>query len=984
MRKHSSSTILARAVVLSLGLGSVGGGMALAAEPLVLDGNTKIVGTTDGEKTTISGSIIGVLAQPDPSASYSRVELNNNELTVQHVTQDRSKGLTIGVYDMTDNTQNNPSGEFSSLTAENNRLTITGSTVGDTLQVDLFAPNAKSNNTVANNRAVIMDTTINGGRYSGFYGIYQQYGSGNLTRTANEAEFRNSTVNGSLFGFFNNSNSHTLISQNNVISLNNGSSVRDYLVQDYVYGDKGEMTGNKTLLDNSKAYGIILGEWFNANSSNASATAQNNAITLQNRSYAGSAAAVLLNGIRTTSEASANTLTITGGSAVLFGTPVEGDATASGNQVTLDGSTAGILAGAVVSGDANGNTVTLSGDSVVDYDQTKQTLAAQGITSPETGLAFAGLSSLAGNSLVIGAISFAGEASHNAINVTGNVDLTNAELYGALNSTLTKPAGTGNTLRIGYDGTKGATWNQNRVKAIGAFDKVELWQGQWGKPLLQITEDSDLTNTTVDVSHLTFTDAAPARPDSETVLVDDDVTDYEAGKNVTVDDGNGGRGLTFGYTLGDNKAASLTGSFVGKAGTKAGNIVLSTGNVQVGKVDFGQVTWGTTPLTLDPDVTYDFKDAKINTGAISFTGLEGLSAGKNTMTLLDTNGRAVNLSVGNLSGESLPYTVGTTLEGRGKAYLANGNVQYDIDLHDNTVKPQPQTHMTVIGQQAGLSAVLEGSDLVLRDLLTARDREPGSYTFASALGGENRYETGSSLRTNGWNGHAGFGWKKEFGRKGTGETALFYDYGDGNYRTYDGGLYGHGDLRYRGAGVYGRFTTPARVFVEGSVRTGRVDNKARHVLYDGAGNGYDYDTDSRYTAFHVGAGRTVALSDRDSLEWYGRYFYTHVNGDDFAAGGRYHLDSVDSSLVRLGARWERKTGAGAWYAGAAYEYEFGGDARGTAEGRPIRSASLQGSSARVEAGLLWNKKNWTLQTGLHGYAGRHRGVGGSVDWLIHL
>lgn len=974
MRKHSSSTILARAVVLSLGLGSVGGGMALAAEPLVLDGNTKIVGTTDGEKTTI-GSINGVYVEPSFPAPGGQLEMNDNTLTIQNA----NTGMVIGLYDMTDNTRNNPDGEFSSLTAENNRLTVTDSQVGlDLIHVHIYAPNSGSTNTIANNQATVTNSTVNGS----YFGTYQRYAtSGTLLRTGNSSMIQNSTLNGHVFGS-NIYEANDFQSANNVLSLS-GSTVAGYLVQDSDYGTKAEMTGNQLILDDSKAYSPVMGEWFNATVSNASATAQNNAITLQNRSYAGSAAAVWLNGTRTTSEASANTLTITCGSAVLIGTPVEGAATASGNQVTLDGSTAGILAGAVVSGDANGNTVTLSGNSVVDYDQTKQTLASQGITSPETGLAYAGLSSLAGNSLVIGAISFAGEASHNAINVTGNVDLTNAELYGALNSTLTKPAGTGNTLRMGYDGTKGAMWNQNRVKAIGAFDKVELWQGQWGKPLLQITEDSDLTNTTVDVSHLKFTDAAPARPDSETVLVDDDVTDYEAGKNVTVDDGNGGRGLTFGYTLG-NPAASLTGSFVGKAGTKAGNIVLSTGDVQVGKVDFGQVTWGTTPLTLDPDVTYDFKDAKINTGAISFTGLEGLSAGKNTMTLLDTNGRAVNLSVGNLSGESLPYTVGTTLEGRGKAYLADGNVQYDIDLHDNTVKPQPQTHMTVIGQQAGLAAVREGSDLVLRDLLTARDREPGSYTFASALGGENRYETGSSLRTNGWNGHAGFGWKKEFGRKGTGEAALFYDYGDGNYRTYDGGLYGHGDLRYRGAGVYGRFTTPARVFVEGSVRTGRVDNKARHVLYDGAGNGYDYDTDSRYTAFHVGAGRTVAMSDRDSLEWYGRYFYTHVNGDDFEAGGRYHLDSVDSSLVRLGARWERKTGAGAWYAGAAYEYEFGGDARGTAEGRPIRSASLQGSSARLEAGLLWNKKNWTLQTGLHGYAGRHRGVGGSVDWLIHL
>ena len=1033
---HGNKTILTRAVVLGLGLSSVLGGLALAGtsgnttiyrpgdalaiptyairddkqnvssmegshntlqaydrqdnavifgvylglentQPgtITLEGNSMTVGT-EKEAQAKWGSLVGVAAAPkfqpaDGKTILGQVMAKDNLLTVENA----QAVQVIGVDDLTDNRN---SRDFSSFTAENNKLQVGNSIVGGITSILVEVPNSNSKIIVSGTQTIVTDTTVNG--Y--FFDTYQRKGlSDSLTRTGNTSIIKNSTINGHLFGS-NIYETNNFVSQNNVVSLS-GSTVAGYLVQDSDYGTKAEMTGNELTLDNSKAYSPVVGEWFNATVSNASATAQNNNITLSNKSYAGSAATVFLNGTQASSEASANTLTITGNSSVLFGTPVEGGATASSNQVTLEDSQAGILTGAAVDGDANGNAVTLSGDSVVDYDKTKQTLSGQGITSPETGLAFAGLSSLAGNSLVIGALSMSGQASHNAINVTGNVDLTNAELYGALNSSLSKPTGTGNTLRIGYDGTKAALWTRNRVKAIGAFDKVELWQGSWGTPMLRITEDSDLTDTTVDVSHLTFTDGAPAKPDSETVLVDDDVTEYEAGKNVTVDDGNGGKGLTFGYTLGNN-AASLTGSFTGKAGTKNGNVVLSTGNVDVDTVKFGQVTWGTTPLTLDPDVTYDFKDSKINTGSIAFTGLDGLSAGTNTMTLLDTNGRAINLSDGNLSGETLPYTVGTTLEGQGKAYLADGNVQYDIDLHDNTVKPQAQTHMTVIGQQAGLTSVLEGSDLVLRDLLTVKDKENGPFTFASVLGGENRYETGSSLRTNGWNGHAGFGWKKEFGTKGVGETALFYDYGDGNYRTYDGGLYGHGDLRYRGAGLLGRFTTPDKVFVEGSVRTGRVDNKARHVLVDGAGNGYDYDTDSRYTAFHVGAGRTVALNHRDSLEWYGRYFYTHVNGDDFEAGGRYHLDSVDSSLVRLGARWQRNSGKDAWYAGAAYEYEFDGDATGTADGRSIRSASLQGSSARLEAGMLWNRDNWTIQTGVHGYMGKHRGIGGTVDFVVHL
>ena len=898
--------------------------------------------------------------------------MNDNKLTVQNVEAGDVTGIS-------------KEGNTFSLTAKNNHLNVTDSEVAEIREIEFTASNAQSKSIIADNEVIVTKTKVN----DRYFGICQFDGSGDLIRNANTTRFENSSVEGCAIGNYGHCSRNNITSQGNVISLT-GSTVGSNLIQDYVWAyNEGIFIGNQIILDDSTVNGPVWGEAFTGpDDAKATITAKNNSITLQNGSYAGSAVTVNVGNTQNSSEASGNTIDITGGSALLFGTPVMGSVTASSNTVTLKDSQAGILFGAFVDGEAHGNTVTLSGNSVVDYKKTLGTLRGNEFIKDNVENSVP--SGFKDVSVVVGAMSTSGKGSNNVINVTGNVDLTNAELYGAVNGYWQKAEGSGNTLRVGYDGSKAAAWNRpngNRVAFVGAFDKIELWQGSWGKPMLHITDDSDdapglaLANTTVDVSHLTFTDDTLVKPDSETVLIQNDKTQYKAGENVKLEDSSG---RTFGYALGNPDSAYLKGSFVGQAGTSGGNIVFSTGDVQVGNVDFGQVTWGITPLSLEQGVTYDFKDSTIHTGSISFTGLDDLSAGKHSMTLLDTRGKAVHLTEGNLSGENLPYTVGTALEGQGQAYLENGNVRYAIDLHDKTVHTQPQTHMTVIGQNAGLATVMGGSDLVIGDMMNLKDRENGSFTFASVLAGENRYETGSSLRTNGWNGHAGFGWKKDFGRKGVGETSLFYDYGDGNYRTYDNGLYGHGDLRYRGAGLFGRFTTPSDVFVEGSFRTGRVDNKARHVLVDGAGNGYDYDTDSRYTAFHVGVGRTVPLSSRDSLEWYGRYFYTHVNGDDFEAGGQYHLDSVDSSLVRLGARWQRKSGQNAWYAGAAYEYEFDGEATGTADGRSIRSASIQGSSARLETGMVWNKDNWTIQTGVHGYMGKHRGIGGSVDLQIHL
>ena len=167
--------------------------------------------------------------------------------------------------------------------------------------------------------------------------------------------------------------------------------------------------------------------------------------------------------------------------------------------------------------------------------------------------------------------------------------------------------------------------------------------------------------------------------------------------------------------------------------------------------------------------------------------------------------------------------------------------------------------------------------------------------------------------------------------------------------------------------------------MEGSFRTGRLDNEARHVLYDGNGKGYDYDTNSRYNAFHVGFGRTYDRGSSNTLELYGRYFYTHINGDDYDAGGHYHLDSADSSLLRIGGRWNHRSSLMQYYAGAAYEYEFDGKAAGLADGAPIRNADIRGSSVRFELGAKYTKGPWVLDFGGHGYAGKHRGVGGNIN-----
>lgn len=75
------------------------------------------------------------------------------------------------------------------------------------------------------------------------------------------------------------------------------------------------------------------------------------------------------------------------------------------------------------------------------------------------------------------------------------------------------------------------------------------------------------------------------------------------------------------------------------------------------------------------------------------------------------------------------------------------------------------------------------------------------------------------------------------------------------------------------------------------------------------------------------------------------------DGIDFTAKDDvYRLDSVTSSVLRIGARYGATDKKWNWYGGLAYEYEFDGEATGTVNGTAIRSASIKGSSVRAELG----------------------------------
>jgi outer membrane autotransporter protein len=179
---------------------------------------------------------------------------------------------------------------------------------------------------------------------------------------------------------------------------------------------------------------------------------------------------------------------------------------------------------------------------------------------------------------------------------------------------------------------------------------------------------------------------------------------------------------------------------------------------------------------------------------------------------------------------------------------------------------------------------------------------------------------------------------------------------------------------------------PSVIYVEASFRAGGAHNEYDSSdLRDPSGRKADYDASSAYYGFHLGAGYLWKITEAASLDLYGKYFWTRLQGDSvtLSTGDPVKFESTDSSRLRLGGRF-------AWavnehvspYIGAAWEHEFEGRARATAHGFDIDAPSLSGDTGIGELGLtLTPSASLPLyfDLGVQGYTGKREGVTGSLQ-----
>ncbi len=297
------------------------------------------------------------------------------------------------------------------------------------------------------------------------------------------------------------------------------------------------------------------------------------------------------------------------------------------------------------------------------------------------------------------------------------------------------------------------------------------------------------------------------------------------------------------------------------------------------------------------------------------------------------------------------------------------------------INPQMNPQVLVIGESrtAATAFVNQGSELIELgiDALHHDETTDETKVFAAFYNGASKYETGSHVKVNGWSGIVGVGKTTDDGLT----YSVFFESGEGNYRTFnniDGTLMrGDGEANYNGGGLLVRKDNANSIYTEASLRAGNHSN-----CLDGAVMGSEcligYDIDTTYYGAHVGIGKIIPKGE-DSLDVYGKFVYTHHDSDTFEINGdEFHFDSLDSQRLRVGFRYNQAQTAK--LGGAAYEYEFGGDADNTVVGYDLTTPSLEGSTVIGELGMHYIANvRWSLDANVRGYTGQRDGWSGSIQ-----
>ena len=314
-----------------------------------------------------------------------------------------------------------------------------------------------------------------------------------------------------------------------------------------------------------------------------------------------------------------------------------------------------------------------------------------------------------------------------------------------------------------------------------------------------------------------------------------------------------------------------------------------------------------------------------------------------------------------------------------------------------TLEQEPNTiKFTIIGSelnpQVGALAdasvvanafVANGTGLV-EDSINAMmcEERIGYKTFAQLHGSNLDFDTNNNLSVQGWSGIVGVGETT----KDRLTYGVFFETGEGDYNTFakqnEGYVRGDGEVDYNGGGLLVRKDYENGIYTEASLRAGRMNNEVRDAVVDSGNKLNGFDISSTYYGAHIGVGKIIPRGEQESLDIYGKFLYSHHDGDSFVIDGdTFNMDSVNSQRLRVGFRYNELNGSKLrMYYGAAYEYEFDAETNNTVLDYNFSALDLGGSTVVGELGLHYNADaKWCFDLNVRGYAGQREGFTGSVQ-----
>ncbi len=265
------------------------------------------------------------------------------------------------------------------------------------------------------------------------------------------------------------------------------------------------------------------------------------------------------------------------------------------------------------------------------------------------------------------------------------------------------------------------------------------------------------------------------------------------------------------------------------------------------------------------------------------------------------------------------------------------------------------------------------------------DGDRSMAPFASIGGSSMRQNSGSYVDMNAWN--VGIGFAKEVtNSQGKLMFAPIVEYGKGSYDSYlDNGTHGSGDSSFWGVGAMIKQENKDGFYYEGSLQAGRLKNDYKSSLL----GGMNYDNSATFYALHAGAGKTVKLNEDDTMDCYGKIFYTRQGSSTatLSSGHVYGFDAINSVRTRLGFRYTHKIDKNQdVYAGLAWQHEFGSTANAVLSPGPysisIPAPSVKGETGILELGMKVKSSNGKCEGnfGFIGSIGKQRGIGASAQF----